>query len=286
MRSLEMRPCKQAGHLTAGKGLAHHPIARQTWAAQFRRWGEFVMAPLGLIVFLGLWSAIVWLGRYPAFILPGPGRVFRRFVSALADGTLWRHTQVTLVEVFAGLAVGLFAAICIGYLLAKSPLLERLLAPYIVASESVPVVALAPLLVVWFGFGSLSKVLICALIVFFPVLVNTIVGIRSVEQDLRELMRSLQASRWQTFAMLELPASLPVLFGGFKLAVTLSVIGAVVGEFVGADRGLGALINIGRGILDTPLMFVALFTLVLVAVTMYACVAALENHVLAWRRRS
>jgi NitT/TauT family transport system permease protein len=244
------------------------------------------MAPLGLLIFLGLWSAIVRLGRYPAFILPGPARVYGRFASTLADGTLWRHTQVTLVEVSAGLALGLLTAICIGYLLAKSPLLERLLAPYIVASESVPVVALAPLLVVWFGFGSLSKVLICALIVFFPVLVNTIVGIRSVEQDLRDLMRSLQASRWQTFTMLELPASLPVLFGGFKLAVTLSVIGAVVGEFVGADRGLGALINIGRGVLDTPLMFVALFTLVFIAVAMYACVAVLENHVLAWRRRT
>jgi NitT/TauT family transport system permease protein len=251
-----------------------------------KRWGEYIMAPLGLMVFLLLWSALIRLGRYPAFILPGPGRVYTRFVSTLADGTLWRHTQITIVEILGGLAIGLLAAVCIGYLLAKSPLLERLLAPYIVASESVPVVALAPLLVVWFGFGSLSKVLICALIVFFPVLVNTIVGIRSVEQDLHDLMRSLQASRWKTFTLLELPASLPVLFGGLKLAVTLAVIGAVVGEFVGADRGLGALINIGRGVLDTPLMFVALFTLVLIAVTMYACVTVIENHVLAWRRRS
>jgi NitT/TauT family transport system permease protein len=140
-------------------------------------------------------------------------------------------------------------------------------------------------LVIWFGFGSLSKMLICALIVFFPVLVNTIVGIRSVEQDLKDLMRSLQASWWQTFLMLEVPASLPVLFGGLKMAVTLSVIGAVVGEFVGADRGLGALINIGRGALDTPLMFVALFTLVFIAVAMYSIVALTESHVLAWQRK-
>jgi NitT/TauT family transport system permease protein len=288
MRSLHMRPCsgKRGAHLP-GEVESVQALVGQVWASGlFRRWAEYAMAPLGLVVFLGLWSGIVRLGHYPAFILPGPARVYSRFVSTLTDGTLWRHTQVTLVEVFAGLALGLVAAICVGYLLAKSPLLEKLLAPYIVASESVPVVALAPLLVIWFGFGSLSKILICALIVFFPVLVNTIVGIRSVEQDLRDLMRSLQASRWKTFTMLELPASLPVLFGGFKLAVTLSVIGAVVGEFVGADRGLGALINIGRGVLDTPLMFVALFTLVAVAVTLYGCVALLENHVLAWRRRS
>jgi NitT/TauT family transport system permease protein len=211
--------------------------------------------------------------------------VYHKFLVTLADGTLWRHTQVTLFEIMAGLALGLTAAVCVGYLLAQFPLLERLIAPYVVASESIPVVAVAPLLVIWFGFGSLSKIFICALIVFFPVLVNTIVGIRSVERDLRDLMRSLQASRWKTFYMLELPASLPVLFGGLKLAVTLAVIGAVVGEFAGADRGLGALINIGRGILDTPLMFVALFTLVFIAVSLYALVALLESRVLAWRQR-
>ncbi len=114
------------------------------------------------------------------------------------------------------------------------------------ASQAVPIVALAPLLVIWFGFGGLSKVLVCALTVFFPALVNTIVGIRSVEPDLRSLMRSLQASRWQTFTLLEMPAALPVLFGGLKVSVTLAVIGAVVGEFVGADRGLGFLVNLAR----------------------------------------
>ena len=140
-----------------------------------------------------------------------------------------------------GLALGLSVATLIGYGLAKSPLLERILSPYIVASQAVPIVALAPLLVIWFGFGGISKVLVCALTVFFPSLVNTIVGIRSVEPDLRALMRSLQATRWQTFAMLEVPAALPIFFGGLKVSVTLAVIGAVVGEFVGADRGLGFL---------------------------------------------
>lgn len=251
----------------------------------FTRWGEYIVLPLGLGAFLGLWTAIVRLGQYPAFILPDPSRVYDKFVITLADGTLWKHTQITLVEILAGLSLGLLMAVLIGYVLAKSPLLERLLSPYIIASESIPIVALAPLLVIWFGFGGLSKVLICALIVFFPVLVNTIVGIRSVEQDLRDLMYSLQASKWQTFLMLEIPASLPIFFGGLKMAVTLAVVGAVVGEFVGADRGLGALINIARGIMDTPLLFVALFTLVFIAVTMYGLVVAIENQVLAWQKR-
>lgn len=244
------------------------------------------MVPLGIGFFLTTWSLVVKLGEYPAFILPGPTQVYQKLVITLTDGTLWRHTQITLLEIIVGLTLGLITAIFAGYVLAKSPLLERLVSPYIVASESIPIVALAPLLVIWFGFGSLSKVLICALIVFFPVLVNTIVGIRSVENDLRDLMRSLQASRWQTFLMLEVPAALPVFFGGLKLAVTLSVVGAVVGEFVGAGRGLGALINIGRGVLDTPLMFVALFTLVVIAVALYSLVTVVEHRVLVWHRKT
>jgi NitT/TauT family transport system permease protein len=152
-----------------------------------------------------------------------------------------------------------------------------------VASQSVPIVALAPLLVIWFGTGQLSKVLVCALTIFFPMLVNTIVGIRSVEPDLIDLMRSLRATRWQMFTLLEVPSALPVLLGGLKVAVTLSVIGAVVGEFVAADRGLGFLINVARGNFDTALMFVALFTLVNIALILYLSVVLLE-HLLRWQR--
>jgi NitT/TauT family transport system permease protein len=239
---------------------------------------------LALAGFLGGWALLVHWRGYPAFFLPDPGRVWARFLALAADGTLLMHTRVTLAEIFAGLALGLTVAMVIGYGLAKSPLLERLLSPYIVASQAVPIVALAPLLVVWFGFGGLSKVLVCALTVFFPALVNTIVGIRTVEPDLRALMRSLEAGRWQTFAILEVPASLPVLFGGLKVSVTLAVIGAVVGEFVGADRGLGFLVNLARGILDTPMLFVALFTLVAIALALYTAVTLLEYVVLRWRR--
>jgi NitT/TauT family transport system permease protein len=190
---------------------------------------------------------------------------------------------VTLFEVFAGLAFGVSAATVLGYALAKNKLLERFLSPYIVASQSVPVVAIAPLLIIWFGAGHLSKVLICTLIVFFPMLVNTIVGIRSVEADLHELMRSLQASRWETFRMLEVPAALPVLLGGLKVSVTLSVIGAVVGEFVGADQGLGFLINQARGLFNTPLVFVAVLTLVGIALALYGVVSLVEIWLLRWR---
>ncbi len=245
---------------------------------------DLLLIPLALALFLGGWYLLVRWRGYPSFILPAPGLVWDRFLALLADGTLALNTSATLLEIFGGLALGLTAAFIIGYFLAKSPALERILSPYVVASQAVPIVAIAPLLIIWFGFGWTSKVVVCALTVFFPFLVNTIVGIRSVEPDLRALMRSLQAGRWQTFAKLEFPASLPILFAGLKVAVTLAVIGAVVGEFVGADRGLGFLINLARGTLDTPMLFVALFTLVIIALLLYIAVSVLEYAVLAWKR--
>lgn len=246
---------------------------------------EVALIPLALAMFLAGWELLVRWQNYPPFILPAPGVVWLRFVALVNDGRLVLHTAATLGEVLAGLALGLAVALVFGYGLAKSPLLERILSPYIVASQAIPIVALAPLLVIWFGFGGLSKVLVCALTVFFPALVTTMVGIRSVDPDLRALMRSLQATRWQTFALLEVPAALPVMFGGFKVATTLAVIGAVVGEFVGADRGLGFLINLSRGILDTPMLFVALFTLVAIALALYTAVVLLEYVVLKWQRQ-
>jgi NitT/TauT family transport system permease protein len=157
------------------------------------------------------------------------------------------------------------------------------ISPFLVASQAVPIVAIAPLLIIWFGSGIFSKVLICALIVFFPVLVNTIVGIRAVPRALNELMRSLRASRWQILWTLEIPAALPVFLGGLRIGATLSVIGAVVGEFVGADRGLGFLINVGRGQYDTALVFVAIFTLIALALSLYGLVLLLEKRLLAWQ---
>jgi NitT/TauT family transport system permease protein len=244
---------------------------------------EYALVPLAFLFLLFLWDLLVRVGHYPAFTLPPPYRVWVRFVAAWREGVVQVHTLVTLQEVFWGLLLGLTVAFVLGYALAKSRLLERILSPYLVASQAIPIVALAPLLVIWFGMGSLSKVLVCALTLFFPVLVNTIVGIRSVDAELQDLMRSLRATPWQTFILLELPASLPVLFGGLKVGVTLSVIGAVVGEFVGADRGLGFLINLARGLFDTALMFVALLTLMIIALALYFMVSLLESWSLRWR---
>ncbi|MGA9532406.1 MAG: ABC transporter permease, partial [Anaerolineales bacterium] len=170
------------------------------------RW-RWALLPLTTLAGITVWWAIADLSGLPTFILPAPDRVWMRFVSVLVDGTLLRHAAVTMTEVLMGLGVGVLSATLLGYILAKSRNLERLLSPYIVASQSIPVVAIAPLLVIWLGPGEMSKVVVAALIVFFPVLVNTVVGVRSVPEDLYELMRSLRATRWQVFSKLEVPAA-------------------------------------------------------------------------------
>lgn len=246
---------------------------------------KWLVLPASLAGAVLLWWSAARLGNFPAFILPTPDLVWERFLQVLADGSLLRNAAYTLLEVLLGLALGVGAAAVLGYLIAKSRFLERVLSPYVVASQSVPIVAIAPLLVIWFGSGLFSKILISALIVFFPVLVNTIVGIRSVPDDLRDLMRSLKATGWQTFRLLEAPAALPVFLGGLRVGATLSVIGAVVGEFVGADVGLGFMINRARGQYDTALVFVAVLTLVVMALSLYGAVVWVEKQSLAWRDR-
>jgi NitT/TauT family transport system permease protein len=244
------------------------------------------LALLSFAAFLTLWQGVIWLGGYPPFIVPPPGAVVKRLGDLLANGALWFHTSVTLREVLAGLGLGTLVATLLGYGLAHSPVAERLLAPFVVASQSVPTVAIAPLLVIWFGTGLLSKILVCALIVFFPILVNTVVGVRSVDRGLRDLMRALEASRWQMVWMLEVPAALPVLLGGLKVGATLSVIGAVVGEFVAADRGLGYLLKHGQQVYDTPQVFVGIGALVVLAQALYGVVALAERGMLRWSKES
>lgn len=238
-----------------------------------------------VLIMLGIWSALVNWGSLPAFVLPSPAAVWNKFIQILIDGTLIHHTLVTLSEVLLGLLAGSSLATLTGYLLSRSITLEKVFSPFLVASQAIPTVAIAPLLIIWFGSGMSSKVLICALIVFFPILVNTIIGFRAVPANLRDLMRSLHPNRWQMLRYLEIPVALPVLFGGLRIGATLSVIGAVVGEFVGSNQGLGFLINVGRGQYDMPLVFVAILTLILMALCLYSLALMAEKLSMPWKKQ-
>ena len=235
-------------------------------------------------VFVIAWKALVVVAGYPAFILPPPEQVAARFASAWADGTIGPHAGRTLLEVGLGFSMGSGLALIVGYALARLPLAERLLSPYLVAAQATPILALAPLLALWFGPGLTPKVLICALIVFFPVAIATMVGVRAVDAGLLELARSLRATRWQIVTSLEIPAALPAIFGGLRVGVTLAVVGAIVGEWAGADHGLGLLVNLARGSLfDTPLLFATLLTIALLGVVLYGLVVLVERALVGTR---
>jgi NitT/TauT family transport system permease protein len=243
-----------------------------------------VLGALGLAGFLLAWKALVVIANYPPFILPPPEAVAARFVSAWADGTIAPHALRTLTEVLIGFGVGAGLGLVAGYGLARLPLAERLLSPYLVAAQATPILAIAPLLALWFGPGLLAKIVICALIVFFPVAISTMVGIRAVDAGLLELARSLRATRRQVVRTLEVPAALPAIFGGLRVGVTLAVVGAIVGEWAGADRGLGLLVNLARGSLfDIPLLFATLLTIALLGIALYGLVVLVERALVGTR---
>ncbi len=241
-------------------------------------------AVVAFVAFVVAWKLVVVVGGLRSFILPPPEDVAARFVSAWADGTMAPHAWTTIVEVLLGFAAGAGSGLVVGYVLARSRLVERLLSPYLVAAQAIPILALAPLLALWFGPGLLAKVIICALIVFFPVAIATMVGIRSVDQRLLELGRSLRATRRQVLTTLEIPAALPSILGGLRVGVTLAVVGAIVGEWAGADKGLGLLVNLARGSLfDYPLMFATLVTIALLGIVSYGLVVLAERRLVGLR---
>lgn len=246
----------------------------------FRLWAP-LLTVAGVI---GLWQLIVVMEWLPAFILPSPAEVLDKLVAVLQSGMLQHHTMVTLQEMTLGLAWGVAIGSVLGYIIAHNRYLEAALSPLIVAFQATPVVAYAPLLIIWFGTGITSKVVTCAIIVFFPTLMNTIIGIRSVPRGWHEVFRSMRATRWQRLWLLELPAALPVFLGGLKTSATLALIGAVVGEFVSAREGLGFMVTLARNQFDTSLVFVGVFTMTALALSFYSAVSVLERLLLRWQR--
>jgi ABC-type nitrate/sulfonate/bicarbonate transport system permease component len=246
-----------------------------------------VLAPLGLLVLLlvawqvaARWDLIADALGIEPFLVPAPTDI----ATSLADNVdlLSDNAWVTLREVLLGFAVALLVGVAFALVLHLSPLLRRAFYPLIVASQTVPIIVIAPILVVWFGFGIGPKVAIIALICFFPITVNTLDGLGSVEPAQRKMMRSLGAGRRQILTRLELPASLPYLFSGAKIAVAIAVIGAVFGEWAGSDSGLGHLMLVDNAQLEVARLFAAIFVLSLMAVAPFALIGLIERRVAWW----
>lgn len=233
-----------------------------------------------LCLLLGAWELTVRQAGISTLVLPAPSVVARTLWSSLATGYLWPHIGVTLAEMLLGLVLGGAAGLLIGVALAESPLLDRVVKPYVILSQVVPKLALAPLFVLWFGFGMLPTIIMTALICFFPLMENTFTSLRQVDPQRLQLFSLLGASRRQTLLRLKLPAGLPGILAGLRVALVLALVGAVVGEFIGASRGLGAVIIAAQGMMDTPLMFAALAAIAAIGLLCYQATLMLERRLL------
>ena len=216
--------------------------------------GQFLVIVTPFL-FLLIWHLIA-AGTTP-LILPNPYDVFMRLVSYFVNGRIWPHLFMTTQEILAGFVLGSVLGIGFGTLVSESDIARKVIMPYIIVTQALPKFALAPMLVIWFGFGMAPKVIIAALIAFFPLVENTYMGLTTTPQPQLELFRALRASRITTLLKLRIPHAVPAIFSGFRVALMLSLVGAVVAEYVGANQGLGALIIVSQGTLDTELMFVA-----------------------------
>jgi NitT/TauT family transport system permease protein len=251
-----------------------------------RRWRTGVVRALVALFAVSTlvlaWWALSAFGGYPTYILPSPADVAEQAWSMLLDGSLPVHFGTTLMEAGLGFVAALAVGTVVGYLLAQWPIVARAISPYIAVSQGLPVVAIAPLLVLWVSDDIARKVIIVALIAFFPILVNTIVGLRGIDRSMLEVARISGANRLQTIRYVEAPLSLRAVLGGVRLGLMLSITGAVVGEFVSADSGLGFLLMLGRGLFRTDIIFVGLVSLALLTLVIYAGVSLLEHLLVTW----
>jgi NitT/TauT family transport system permease protein len=240
------------------------------------------LIPLVFVAFVACWEWAVRAWELPPFLVPAPSAVAAALAAGLASQLYLAHFWVTLSEALAGFLIAAVAGIVTGAVIAQFRLVEQTLYPYLVALQTLPKIAIAPLIIVWFGFGITSKIVIAAMVSFFPVLVNVIVGLKTVDKGKLDLMRSLNASRWQTFRMVKLPNALPFVFAGLDVAIVFSVLGAIVGEFVGAQRGLGNLILQFNFTLDIAAVFAVLILLSVLGVSLHLLMQALQRRLVFW----
>lgn len=242
----------------------------------------WLATPLVLAVFFVAWDVFVRAYDISELVLPPPMTVLASLVDLVGDPTTWDHAEVTATETIGGFLIALVSGVLVGVLLGKVPWLERSLRPLIVAMQVVPKVALIPLFVIWFGFGMTSKVIMSAMLAFFPIMLNVQLGVRSVDAGQRDVMRSLDASRWQTFRHLDLKSTMPYVFAGMEVGIVFAIIGTIVGEYLGGSEGLGYLVVRTLNDLDAPALFAVIILLSALGLALYFVVHGLKRFVIPW----
>jgi NitT/TauT family transport system permease protein len=243
-----------------------------------RLWPPLIFGAL----LLGCWEIAARAGQLDPMILPAPSDIGAQLFQGIASGIMPEHLGVTLTEAMLGFVFAIIAGIGIGALIGSAPLAERVLNPFLIGFEAMPKIAMAPLVIVWFGYGIWSKVVLAAVIAFFPVLISTIQGLRACEPGRLDVLHALGASRWQVFRLVRLPSALPFIFSGINVAVVFVLLGSIVGEFVGAKRGLGTLILYANENLETARVFAILALLAGVGMLLHMAVNALRQRLLFW----
>lgn len=243
---------------------------------------SWIATPLLLALLVLLWDAYVRIFEVSPFILPSPLDVWDSTVRLLSDRKTYGHIQVTLVETVAGFLIAVVVGVGLGAALGKLPWLERTLNPLIVGLQVMPKVALIPLFIVWFGFGITSKIVLAAVIAFFPIMTNTILGIKSVERGHRDVMQALNAGAWATFRDVELPNALPYILTGMEVGIVLATIGAIVGEYLGGSQGLGYMAVATLNAFDVKAMFGVIMLLTALGLILYFLVVMLRRYVTPW----
>lgn len=247
-----------------------------------RNWLELACIPLLFIVVVGTWEAVIRIFEVPPYVVPAPSAIWQSLVRGISSGLFISNGLVTLSEALLGFLSAAILAIVLGSVIAQSRFVENVLYPYLIAIQTTPKVAIAPLFIIWFGFGISSKIIVAGIIAFFPILVNVITGLRSTDPQRIELMRSLRATRWQIFRMVMLPSALPMIFAGLQVAVIFSLLGAIVGEFVGSRAGLGNLIMQMNINLDTAGVFAVLVCLSSIGITLHLIMRWVQKKLLFW----
>ncbi|WP_066942633.1 ABC transporter permease [Microtetraspora fusca] len=242
----------------------------------------WITTPLLLIAFFVAWDVFVRAFEVNELVLPRPGAVFESLGEVVRNPATWDHARVTVLETTSGFLAALVFGVVAGVVLGKVPWIERSLRPMIVASQVVPKVALIPLFVIWFGFGITSKVIMAAMLAFFPIMLNVQLGVRSVEAGQREVMRSLNAGRWQTFVHLELRSTMPYVLAGMEVGIVFAIIGTIVGEYLGGSEGLGYLVVVTLNALDAPQLFAVIILLSVIGLAMYFVVNTLKRVLIPW----
>ncbi len=242
----------------------------------------WIITPSLVAAIVAIWHIVVTARDVNPLIFPSPSDVGGALAGLLGDGELWSAAQVTVTEIVIGFLVAVLTGVTVGVVLGKLPWLEVSVRPLIVISQVTPKVAFVPLFVIWFGFGYTSKIVLAAILAFFPVMLNVLLGVRSVEQGQREVMRSLNATRRQTFSQLEMRSLLPYLFTGMEVGIVLATIGAIVGEYLGGNEGLGNMVVSAMNSLDAAQTFALILVLSFIGLALFLIVNELKRFFIPW----